>query len=372
TIPELTVTHRNLVPALLFALGCSDYALNENLDAKGTSQSPAIEVEPSELDFGTALLDDDGQAITPTIETFRIHSVGTGTLEVGALALGGAYTGSFTILDDLEGVDLAPGESMEVDVAFEPQGTAAQTATIEVSSSDPEAEPQVRLVGSATHEPEDDNTAPTATIGSPSSSDVIPSSRTAYLEGTVDDAEDDSSTLLAWWTSDIDGYLGERAAYDSDDASLGSLSLSAGTHTLTLTVEDSEGLQGSDQVLVTVCQMNEEGTLQVESPGHIVTTVSSTDAGAVNALYAIEPTTATITTDANNDVGIASDLGHHAACTEIVFRLVTTAGGGGTFDSDTDPNFVIERSDTDAWMVYVEDSTDYDYNDIVFSVAGGQ
>ena len=54
----------------------------------------------------------------------------------------------------------------------------------------------------------------------------------------------------------------------------------------------------------------------------------------------------------------------------VVFRLHTTAGDV-TYDSNNTTNFSISRDGPDLWTVGVEDSSDFDYNDIVFQVEGG-
>ncbi len=357
------VRMRGMTIALAFlwnALACSDQSFHSTLKETSPDGVPAIEVWPGALEFGPV-----EEAVS---DTFEIRSTGDTTLAVTGLEVVGGDA-SFTLLDAPAGFFLEPGDVAEVQVVYQPSAYTLQEATVEVSSDADTSLLEVYLSGRGI-EPPEPGEPPVAEIQSPFTGQVIPSSILPDLQGLVSDTEDAPEQLSAWWESDLDGALGTVTPDASGQAGLGAYALSVGEHTLTLTVEDTEGGQGNDQVQIQVCQMAEIGTLQVESAGHIVTTILSTDAGAVNSLYVIAPVSETITTDANNSVGVSVDLGWFEACTQVVFRLHTTAGNV-TFDSNNSSNFSISRDGPDLWTVGVEDSSDFDYNDIIFQVEGG-
>ncbi len=69
---------------------------------------------------------------------------------------------------------------------------------------------------------------------------------TITFTGTGEDAEDGTPTGSSLvWTSSIDGQIGTGGSFTRNG-------LSAGTHTITLTVTDSDGATGSDLVSITV------------------------------------------------------------------------------------------------------------------------
>ena len=95
--------------------------------------------------------------------------------------------------------------------------------------------------------------APEAIILSPDPQDKLVADEPVAFAGKVSDAEDPADDLVAWWESDVDGELTEVGATpDSLGEIYGEGTLSAGTHTLTLWVEDRLGKQGSDEVVVSV------------------------------------------------------------------------------------------------------------------------
>ena len=89
------------------------------------------------------------------------------------------------------------------------------------------------------------NTRPTASITSPSSGSTFPSSGSITFNGSGSDAEDGqlSGNSLVW-TSSINGQIGIGAPLN--------LSLSVGSHTITLTAKDSLGATGSASIEITV------------------------------------------------------------------------------------------------------------------------
>ncbi|HSF20143.1 MAG TPA: Ig-like domain-containing protein, partial [Vicinamibacteria bacterium] len=62
--------------------------------------------------------------------------------------------------------------------------------------------------------------------------------------GTAGDAEDGDLTASLSWESNLDGSIGTGGSF--------STTLSAGTHTITASVSDSQGAMGGDSITVTV------------------------------------------------------------------------------------------------------------------------
>jgi uncharacterized protein YjiK len=89
------------------------------------------------------------------------------------------------------------------------------------------------------------NVLPTATITAPPNGSAFIQGDVITFTGTASDAEDGNLTAGLSWTSSLDGALGSGGSVSTG-------SLSVGTHTITASVTDSDGGQGSDAVTVTV------------------------------------------------------------------------------------------------------------------------
>ncbi|MEM7354913.1 MAG: endonuclease, partial [Acidobacteriota bacterium] len=88
------------------------------------------------------------------------------------------------------------------------------------------------------------NSPPTVSISGPANGSTFTEGTTINFSGSASDTEDGSLTTSLSWTSSLDGTIGSGGAF--------SAVLSVGTHTVTATVTDSGGLQGSDVITVTV------------------------------------------------------------------------------------------------------------------------
>lgn len=102
---------------------------------------------------------------------------------------------------------------------------------------------------------------PVATITSPASNTTYTTGQRIEFRGTATDDEDGvlPDASLAW-SSNRDGAMGTGASLDYKD-------LSVGSHTVTLTATDSDGLKGSATVAVTV---NEVPVLPPLPPGAVL------------------------------------------------------------------------------------------------------
>lgn len=90
------------------------------------------------------------------------------------------------------------------------------------------------------------NTAPTATITGPSDAAIYTSGQLILFSGNGTDPEDGnlSGTALVW-TSNVDGYIGAGTNFSLS-------TLTVGTHLITLTVTDKNGLTDADSINITI------------------------------------------------------------------------------------------------------------------------
>jgi hypothetical protein len=88
------------------------------------------------------------------------------------------------------------------------------------------------------------NASPVVTITAPTDGTVLPTGATIAFAGNATDAEDGLLTIGLAWSSNIDGAIGAGGGF--------SATLSDGVHTITASVNDSGGRNGSDSVSITV------------------------------------------------------------------------------------------------------------------------
>jgi uncharacterized protein YjiK len=89
------------------------------------------------------------------------------------------------------------------------------------------------------------NLSPTVSISAPADGSSFNFGDPVTFTGTGSDVEDGDLTNSLSWSSDLDGSLGTGGSVSTS-------SLSIGTHTITASVTDSGGLEGTDQITVTV------------------------------------------------------------------------------------------------------------------------
>ncbi|MDQ8203588.1 PQQ-dependent sugar dehydrogenase [Pelagicoccus sp. SDUM812003] len=104
------------------------------------------------------------------------------------------------------------------------------------------------------------NSAPTVSIASPANGASFSEGDQVTLSATASDAEDGNLSSAVTWASDRDGALGVGAT-------LSVSSLSVGTHVISASVKDSESVEASDSVTVSVAELvNEPPVLTIQSP----------------------------------------------------------------------------------------------------------
>ncbi len=101
------------------------------------------------------------------------------------------------------------------------------------------------------------NVLPTVTIRAPANGSTV--TQGAPITFTATDTEDGDLTASLTWTSSLDGVIGSGGSFSTS-------TLSVGTHTITASVTDSGGLQGSDAITVTVNSGGGGGTQVTFTP----------------------------------------------------------------------------------------------------------
>jgi hypothetical protein len=102
------------------------------------------------------------------------------------------------------------------------------------------------IVGTGKEDKDNSNSAPLVRIVAPSNSAVFSLDNEVTFTGTATDAEENTlkgSSLS--WTSSLDGHIGSGTSFTTDN-------LSKGTHVITLTATDSQGLADSATVSITI------------------------------------------------------------------------------------------------------------------------
>lgn len=112
----------------------------------------------------------------------------------------------------------------------------------------------------------DPNAPPTVTIVEPVATGTFYADRLIDFLGATADDNDLPTDLVATWTSDLDGVLSVDEIPSADGELIGTSVLSEGRHLLTLEVEDTTGLVGSDEVVIDVGPPNSAPLCSIDFP----------------------------------------------------------------------------------------------------------
>ncbi len=121
------------------------------------------------------------------------------------------------------------------------------------------------------------NAAPGVTITSPSQDTTVSAGEVVTLSAAANDPEEGDLSSAIAWSSSLDGSLGTGASVQA-------ASLSVGSHTITATVTDGAGQDGSATVVVDVVQ-NESPQVTIDAPSQD-TTIAAGDAVTLAATAA--------------------------------------------------------------------------------------
>lgn len=206
-------------------------------------------------------------------------TVGIQTPEDGAVVWEGVPFGMVGVVKDdtfsppeLTLLWLVDGEHVCTDALADATGVVTCEATFEHDGVD---EVEVALVASDPDGAEASdavtvtvlpNTAPRANILLPDPVANHYSNKFVVLEGTATDGEDEYSDLQVRWESSADGVLDVDVNPTSDGVTAGSVFLSQGEHYIVLTVTDTTGRTGQDNVTITVGTENSPPTCGIDLP----------------------------------------------------------------------------------------------------------
>jgi hypothetical protein len=167
-----------------------------------------ILVEPTAFDFGTQLAG-TGPG-TPFV--FTVVSAGTTSLNVGSVELGGLYPDQFELLfDGCSGEAVDPGDSCEIEVAFDPQEAGPASATLIVPSDAPDSPTFVGLTGFG--EPNPDQAL------SPTSHDFLDVQVGSWSAPQIFTVESTGTTGLTVLSVEIEGANPEQFEIETDGCS---------------------------------------------------------------------------------------------------------------------------------------------------------
>lgn len=93
---------------------------------------------------------------------------------------------------------------------------------------------------------------PTVTLDTPSTGDVVNEGEAVTFQATVSDGEDRATDLAIEWASDLDGVFSTQGANSTGVSSFTYDDLSPGSHTITVTVTDTDGFPALDRATVLV------------------------------------------------------------------------------------------------------------------------
>lgn len=214
--------------------------------------------------------------------------------------------------------------------------------------------------------------APTAAIDAPADGATVTSGDAVTFEGSATDAEGGDLTGASLvWTSDLDDEIGTGESFTIDD-------LTVGTHTITLTATDSDGLTGTASIELTVQSSDQDPTVSITQPSNGATfaagtsvtfeaTASDPQDGALTGGSLVWESdvdgqigtgtsfsTSTLSTGTHDVTVTATDSDSRTASAGVTIEIlnpptatITAPATGSSFESGTDVTFEGTGSDPD-------------------------
>lgn len=105
--------------------------------------------------------------------------------------------------------------------------------------------------------------APDVTLDLPTTGDVVNLGEPVAFQATMSDAEDRATDLSVEWSSDLDGVFSTQGANAAGISAFTYDDLSAGTHTVTVTVTDSDGIPTVDRATLYVNGLPSAPTVEI-------------------------------------------------------------------------------------------------------------
>jgi hypothetical protein len=140
------------------------------------------------------------------------------------------------------------------------------------------------------------NTPPVVAIASPADGAGFTEGDAVTFSGSATDVEDGDLSSSLVWTSSLDGTIGAGASFTTT-------TLSTGSHTVTASVTDSDGANGSDSIGISVQAVGGGGNISLSATGRKVKGVHNVDltwSGAASTNVDVFRNSALITTTAND------------------------------------------------------------------------
>ena len=172
------------------------------------------------------------------------------------------------------------------------------------------------------------NTAPSCEITAPEDGAEGDHGLAVSFEALVDDADIPADWLVVTWSSDLDGELGQSTPNTDGSVSFTTAELSAGTHEITMRVEDELAESCTTSVTYTVLDCSDTWFEDADEDGY---------GAAGSSTTGCEQPTGYVTDDSDCDDG---DAAIHPAATEVCDGVDNDCDG----DVDADDGGVVDAS----------------------------
>ncbi|MFT5683769.1 MAG: hypothetical protein ACI8RZ_004701 [Myxococcota bacterium] len=218
------------------------------LDLSAFGVEPLLDVDPSTLWFGHVGIGDTREM------TIALSARGSGALKIKSLSFpnGEDAVYSVEVPDWMElPYAMESGQSIELPVSYTPTDEAAWEGELIIETNDPTTpEYTVILLGNTKDDPTE-NAAPVVQITDPDWGDYYLDGDTITVVATVYDEEDGNAGILCGLYADL---AGQATGFTDEFGGIVLTASDVGTGDISMKVgcSDSEGLQGSDSVDVSI------------------------------------------------------------------------------------------------------------------------